>query len=490
MDYLDPKKQREHIIRLMVGYVLVSITIFVGAVLLLYQAYGFGLDKNGQVIQNGLVFVSSQPHPAKIYLDGKLNKSRTNTRLFLPSGDYTLKLQRDGYREWQRKISVQGGDVQHFDYPFLFPTELTSSVVAPLAGTPAIATQSPDRRWLVVQPSATEPVFDVYDLKNPAKQPLRVALPDSKVSKASGSQSWQALEWANDNQRVLLKHVFDGKTEFIVLDRITADQAHNLNNELSVTPTLITLNDKKYDQYYLFNTADNTLQKASLSNPAPTPYLDHVLAYKSYSDDTVLFSTDANVTAGKVAIRMEVGTKQYLLREVSPGSSYVLDLAAYSGDLYAVVGSVADDRVYIYKNPVNQLTSQPKQTAIPLRVMRIKAADSESFSTNTQFIMAESSSTVAMYDIENNKAYYYTLRDPLDPPQTHVNWMDGDRLAYVSQGKLVVIDYDNLNRQVLVAASPLYSPAFTPDFKNLLVLAPAPTQFELTETSLLTPADR
>src|SRR5689334_16343216 len=99
MDYLDPRKHRQHLIMLMVGYVLIAITIFAGAVLLLYQAYGFGLDKNGQVIQNGLVFVSSRPRPADIYFNGKLNKARTNSRVYLPAGNYTLKLQRTGYQQ-------------------------------------------------------------------------------------------------------------------------------------------------------------------------------------------------------------------------------------------------------------------------------------------------------------------------------------------------------------------------------------------------------
>jgi hypothetical protein len=151
MDYLDPRKEFRHRITLMVGYVLVAVAIVIATLILLYQAYGFGLGKNGTVIQNGLTFFSSQPHPANIYLNGTLGKSQTNSRVVLPAGIYHIRLARDGYREWQRTIEVEGGDVQHFDYPFLIPKQLTTKKTTSYTGAPGLATQSPDRRWLLIR---------------------------------------------------------------------------------------------------------------------------------------------------------------------------------------------------------------------------------------------------------------------------------------------------------------------------------------------------
>ena len=491
MDYLDPKKRLQHAVMLMTGYVLIGIGILIGTTLLLYKAYGYGLDKNGQVIQNGLVFVSSQPHPASIYLDGTLNKVRTNSRLPLPAGKYTMKLLRTGYRPWQRDIQVAGGDVQHFDYPLLVPTTLAATKLKAYDTAPALSTQSPDHRWLLVQPQATAATFELYDLKDPAKVvPLAIALPASVAEKTTGNQSWQAVEWSNDNVHVLLQHTTADKVEFIVVDRQNPDQSVNLNTVLSVVPTAVSLNNKKYDQYYLYNAADHSLQTATLRAPTPAPYLDHVLAYKSYGDNTVLYVTDANAPAGKVLVRMRVGTKQYDVRELTAGQTYVADLTQYSGDLYVLTGSSVDSRVYIYKNPTRQLDAQPNHPAIPVRVLRIAQPTYGSFSANTQFIMAENGSNVAVYDIENNKAYIYALASPIDAPQTHLAWMDGDRLVYVSQGKLVMIDYDNANRQELLASASAYAPDFAPDYKYLYVLEAVGTQTLLQQASLLSPADR
>jgi hypothetical protein len=111
MDFLDPTKRFEQTVLLITGYVLIGIGIIIATVILLYQAYGFGLGKNGTVIQNGLLFFSSQPNPASIYIDGKLNKAKTNARIVLPAASYQVKLTRPGYRTWQRTVVLQGGKV-------------------------------------------------------------------------------------------------------------------------------------------------------------------------------------------------------------------------------------------------------------------------------------------------------------------------------------------------------------------------------------------
>ncbi len=490
MDYLDPKKQRQHTIFLTVGYVLVTIAILAAVRLLLDMAYGYGINNKGQIIQNGFVFVSSQPHPAQIYINGELDKTHTNTRLTLAAGRYTLQLKRSGYRDWQRSVAVNGGDVQHFDYPLLFPNTLAATTLRAYSAAPGLATQSPDQRWLLVEQAGSPTDFDLYDLKNPSQAPLALSLPTSLLAKGS-DQSWKAVEWADDNRHVLLEHVHDGASEFVVLDRQNPDQSVNLNTTFTNNPTSVSLNDKKYNQYYLFNSGQHLLQTASLKPPAVTTYLEGVLAYKSYANNTMLYATEQAASAGKVSIRMQVGAKTYPIREVAPGGYYPLELTQYSGTLYVVVGSTAENRVYIYQDPVGQVSSKPKTLPAPIRALRLAGASYASFSKNTQFIMAEAGQAVAVYDILNNRSYNFNLTKPIDSPQLHVNWIDGDRLAYVSGGNLVVLDYDSSNLQTLMPAAPGFLPFFAPDYKYEYGLESVQSQptYNLAQTALRIPAD-
>lgn len=493
MDYLDPKKQFRHNITLMVGYVLVGIAIVIGTIILLYQAYGFGLGKNGTVIQNGLFFFSSQPHPADIYINGALKPVRTNTRLSMPAGIYHVTLKRNGYRDWQRTITLDGGSVEHFDYPLLVPTLLSPKKVNTYASAPGLMTQSPDQRWLIVQQAGSQTSFDVYDLKNPTKRPTNLTLPDTLLTKAATAEGGlQPVEWADDNTHILLRHTYDGKTEFVLVDRSDPSQSVNLNDVLQTSPTLLTLNNKKYDQYYLYSAADSGLSTASLKDTTPKLYLDHVLAYKSYGNDSMLYVTADGAPAGKVLLRLRSGDKTSTIRSFPAGGSYLVNLTEYNGTLYVAATDSAENKVYIYKDPVAQISADHGRAPAPAQVLHVIGPNYLSFSDNAQFILAENTTEFGVYDIENKEVYHYKSPYTLDPPQIHAGWMDGDRLTYVSGGKLVIFDYDNTNRQMLVSADSHYVPAFTPDYKFFYTLSPnsVPGQLDLNKTSLLTPADQ
>lgn len=475
---------------LFIGYVLIAVAVVLGARILVYQAYGFGLGKNGAIIQNGLLFFSSQPNPANIYVNGQPESVTTNTRLLLPAGIYHVKLTRNGYRDWQRTVELDGGSVQHFDYPLLIPSSLTVKKIQNFTVGPGLMTQSLDHRWLLVEDAGSMTDFKVYDLKNPAKPPAAISLPASLLAKAAGSESWQLDGWADDNQHVLLQHVYDGKAEFIMLDRINPDQSVNLNTSLGANPTKLTLKNKKYDQYYLYDAA-GTLQTASLKGTPVTPVLQHVLAYQSYGNDTLLYVTGDGARSGSVLVKMRVGGQASTIRSLPDSTTYLVDLTTYSGTMYVAAGDKADNKVYIYKDPVGQLASQPSHAVVPSQVLHVPQPDYLSFSPNAQFVMISNGNYFGVYDIENDNGYNYTAPEPMDGPQTHANWMDGNRLDYVSGGKLVIFDYDGTNHQTLSAAGAQYLPAFAPDYKDVYSLAPAAGgQFDLADTSLLTPADR
>lgn len=489
MDYLDPKKALRHTIILYVGYICIAIGIGIATVILVYQAYGFGLGKNGTVIQNGLVFFASQPHPANLYLDGKLAKDQTNSRLVLPEGIYKAVIARDGYRDWQRTIEVDGGSVHHFDYPLLIPKTLTTKKIGTAyTAAPGLVSQSPDRRWVVVEQAGSLSVFDVYDLKNPSKAPVTVTLPESIVAKDAAG-SYTLSEWADDNEHFVLNFTQATGVQQILVDRINTEAAVNLTTTLNTTAQ-ISLRDKKYDQYYIYDKAAATLQAATLKSPTPTPVLEHVLAFKPYRNNTLLYATDTDAPAGKALIKLKTDDQTYQIRTVDANTTYLLDLTGYDGKLYVVAGAASMNKVYIYQDPVGQLHDQPKQAVTPIQVMHLVSPSYLSFSSNAQYIVAESGQQFGVYDIENQTGYNYSAKAPLDAPQLHASWMDGNRLAYVSGGKLNIFDYDNTNRQTLGAADPNYLPAYAPDYRFIYTFTPSGTQSQLGQTSLLTSADQ
>ena len=498
MDFLDPKKQRAHTVRIIIGYVLIAIALVLTTIVLLYQAYGFGVDRNGNVIQNGLVFVSSTPNPATIYVNGKKNTNDTNARLLLSSGHYTFSIQRDGYREWKRAVTVEGGSVERFDYPFLFPKTLQSSAVKSYDKAVQLATESPDRHWLVAQTANAENKFDIYDLSKPkdiAKTITEVTLPDAAytATEAGASYGWTLAQWSTDNRHVVLKHTFqkDGKQnyEFVLVDRADSSKSVNLTATWGVNPTTIELQNQAYDRYYLYDKVTGALTTATLKDPTPKAYLSDVLAFKSYGDDVMLYATTKGAPSGKAAIKWHQGSNDYTIRTVPVSDTYLVNLTQYSGDWYVAAGSSSEGKVYVYKNPIDMLKNQ--QITVPVRILKVPNVNYIYFSANTRFIMAENGTQFAVYDAENDKGYAYTAPVALDAPQTHATWMDGNRIMYTSGGKIVVFDFDGANSQTLINENASFLPLFDRDYTYLYTVTSSTTDgsMSIQKTPLRTPND-
>lgn len=488
---------------LFIGYGLIAVAIGIAALIMLYWAYGYNLDRQGEVQQNGIVFISSSPSQARINLSSNQNtpsNAQTNARLQLRSGDYELKLNKPGYDEWSHKITVMGGDVQHFDYPKLFPSALKTETVRNYPSAPTMAAQSPDRKWLVVKNVATTTDFTVVDLRNPSKlTQTEVNLPENLLTPSNGASSWENIEWANDNQFLLLKYTFSraevAAHEYILFDREAPERSLNLTRELKLSPTVeLTLFDKKYDKYYIFDRSVGVLKTVSMAGESLSDQLDYVKEFKGYGNDTLLYVTnlpsDGKEVKDTVNVVLRQGSKKLIVTRLPAGdTSYHLDMTRYDGKWYIAVAGNTEPGVHIFRDPQNSLLSGLNLPR-PWRFIQVKNPTFVSFSANSRFLMAQSGQNIAVYDAEDASTLRYTLSSPIDAPQTKVRWMDGHRLVYTSEQKLTVVDYDNTNRRSLQTALPGYLPAFSNNYEYVYSFAPTESSVvEFQKTPLVTTAN-
>jgi hypothetical protein len=322
-----------------------------------------------------------------------------------------------------------------------------------------------------------------------------LTLPASIVTTPGvAGQSWKLVEWSTDNQHVVLEHDYSGGSEYILVDRTQPDKSLNLTRTLNLPPgATISLRDKKFDKYYIFDPSAKTLVSATVGDPTPVPVLSGVLSYKSYGNDMVLYATDVGASAGKALMMLKDGTATYKINEVGAAGPYLMDLAQYSGDWYVAVGASSDNKVYVFKNPQAVRNSGKVANLVPAHILRVSAPNYLAFSSNTEFIMVENGTSFAVYDAELDKGYTYASSAPLDVPLTHAAWMDGDRISYVSGGKIVEFDYDYQNYQTLVTGAPGLAPFYDRDYRNVYTLTPAAAATGhsiFTQTSLLTPKDQ
>lgn len=468
MDFLDPVKQKAHKRRLIAGYILIGMVLVLASIILLYQVFGYGIDRHGRIFQNGLVFISSLPDNAEVYVNDKRQESTTNTRLVMPAGQYVFELRREGYRTWKRAITVEGSSVQRFDYPLLFADNLETSTVKQYAA-PGLATQSPDRRWLLAQ-NDTANSFDLLDINEQNPTPTTLTLPIELLSAGTVTTGWQEVEWSKDNRHVLLRRLFTraglAAREYILVDRENANAAVNLSVRLGFTPSVLQLRDKAYDRYYALDQSNGLLFTATLEQPTPQPYLEKVLAFQSEGADSVLYATSQDAPTGKTLIRIRQGEDHFTVRQVDAAAApYLLDLARYDDAWYVAAGASGEDRVYVYKNPVEALKTSG-DVLVPVHILKTVRPTYVAFSPESRFVMAEGGQDFGVYDVKNNNGYNYLLEEPL--AAGHVTWSNEYHLAATTTaGQAIIFDYDGTNSQLLSAGRPGTTPFFNDTYRWL-----------------------
>jgi hypothetical protein len=475
MDFLDPRKFRRHKIRLVVGYFLVAIAIGLGTIVLVYGAYGYGINaKTGDIVQNGLLFIDSKPGGADIYLNNKSINQTTSARLVLPAKDYDLLIKKTGYRDWERKFTLDEHEISRYVYPFLFPNKPVAASLKPYAAAPTLITQSPDRHWLLVQvpdPDAKTTSFDEFDANDYTKPAVPIVLPATLLTKSIAQDtSLTEVEWSSDNTHVLLRHDFTGGNEYIIVDRNDPAKSINVNKVLAINPTQIALKNKKVDQLYIYTQAGGILQVADMGKPLlGSPILKNILAFKPYGNDIISYVTQVNLAAGKAQARVWDNNRTYPLYAFNAGDKYLLDIASYAGHTYYTAGSAVDGRVNIYRDPLDDIRDPTLARAVPIMALRAAGAQKVGFSDNARFIALEGGQNFGVYDLETGDEYHYSLQEPLAAP---LKWMDGHRLIGNSNGNIFVMDYDSSNKQSLVPTSTPLGGFFSRDYNQMYTLAP------------------
>ncbi len=474
---------------LLVGYLLIAIAISMAVLVLLFTNAGYRLDKEGNITRNSLLFVNSHPSGAQVYVEGLHNKlktqNKTDTKFDLREGRYKITIAKEGYRSWQREMSLEGGSVERLAYPFLFPEKLISSDIKEYTAEPGIVSSSPDRRWIIVQHPDNLLSFDVYDTSDPKKANTSFIIPQTLLSKGV-TKKLEVIEWSSDNVNILIKHSFDDQHEFVVINKDKLDLSFNIDILIGQKAFDVSLKDRKTEQILLHMAQDGLLQQVDVKTKALTPIIAKALAYKSHGDDMLVYVTPIAGDDKQVSVRIKTKEKDYELRKLPVGSDYLLEVAKFDNSWYVAVGASLDNQVIVYKDPLLVLGSESSKRSLFARTLRIENPQNVSFSANTRMIAVQSGQNFAIFDAETDRQYRYKINDQFNTGG-FAKWMDGHRLVSSTNNTALIFDFDGTNQQKLMSIDPKIDLMFDRDYENAfsLQLAGQNSQLKLIKTSLL-----
>jgi len=219
--------------------VLAAVLLFVvgGVSVASYFLRGYQVNwRRGLFEPTGLLVANSDPKGASVFINGKLATASDDT-LNLPPGEYQVRISKDGYLPWQKKILIKKEVVKQTD-AYLFRS---APDLKPLTFVGALNPQlSPDGgRVVYAVASASAQEKNGLWVNSLARSPLDIIRNNSRQIARRGEQRhWEnaRLVWSPDSRQVLAYFITGGKISAAYLlpaDRfLPADQLRDVSLQL------------------------------------------------------------------------------------------------------------------------------------------------------------------------------------------------------------------------------------------------------------------
>lgn len=308
------------------GTVLLILTV---SFAIISYGRGYRLDVTKKSVRpTGLMVAASEPTGAQVFIDGKI-AGATNSTLNLSPGWYQVRILKEGYQPWEKRLRVQGEVVSKAD-AFLLPANPSlSAITMNGAAQPLLSPDGGKLAYLV--PNGTDELedkagvwtLDLVDkplgLNRDAKQIVKANALGIPIAKAM-------LQWSPDSKQILVTAASGRPAYLLDSDKL------NIGPQLAPDSQAIT---KKW------KIAESTKEKEKLStlNPDLVGTMSRAGRVINFSPDEtkILYEATASATIPTMIKPALIGTNPTEEdRNLKPGSTYIYD--------------IKEDRNYIIKD--------------------------------------------------------------------------------------------------------------------------------------------
>jgi hypothetical protein len=480
--------KKQLLIRRIITYVvmLLAVVVIVAGTILFILGYRLDSGK-GRIEQGALVQFDSKPNGADVAIDGKSINANTPSKQTVVAGQHAFSMNKTGYDSWSKTLNVKAGTLEWLDYILLVPKSLPTESVATY-GTVYGEKASPDNKWLIVQEKADTPTFQLVDLRSQQIQSTTMILPTTLYSDptTAGITHTFTLEgWDRDGRYVIVKHTFNEKSEYLVLDTQNIAKSINVSTLLSIS--LSELKFSGTSGNVLYGLTDGVVRKLDLSNATISRGLvSNVKDFHLFDNTIVTYTgTDPTNPAHQVAgIYREGDELSHVLRTVNDLTTPLsIAFTRYHNDnLVAVTEGL---KVSVLKG------SYPASTDVANSSLRLYAAfkttanvDTLAFSDNGDHLVVQSGLNFTSFEVE----YMRQTEAIITTSETTVHtlkWLDDAYLWAVYDGHLSIREFDGTNAHVIMTMEPGFDATLSPNNKYLYGIAKTGTSYQLQRVMMI-----
>ncbi|HYM65122.1 MAG TPA: PEGA domain-containing protein [Candidatus Sulfotelmatobacter sp.] len=299
---------------LIVGFLVTAtaLVIFFGS------GYRIGFGGGGAILSGtGLLVTTSSPNGAQVFINGHLTTATDNT-INLSPGEYDVKIFKDGYFPWEKKIEIKKEVVSKAD-ALLFPNAPKLESITNIGISVPVEDPSKTKiAYLVASQSAVK--NGIYVLDMTARPILTLQSASSQIANdTTGSFSNSIISWSPDSAELLAK--ISGplfSTTYLL-------QSGNINDSpQDVTETISTVNAswqklKAEKEKALMDSLSKKLKKTVAEN-------FNILEW-SADETKILYEASQSATLEPIIVPPLIGTDSTPeVRSIKKGQIYVYDI--------------------------------------------------------------------------------------------------------------------------------------------------------------------
>lgn len=484
-----PRSKRTQIIRATIVYTVMMTLILLGLTIGVLYTMGYRLNTDDRTIeQGGLLQIASLPNGARVVLDQRRLSGTTPQRIDARAGSHTIEISREGYRPWQKTVTVEPGTVHWVNYARLLPTKPAERSMQQFEKLAAIL-PAVERDVILAQRDATQPSFTLLDVSGDKVASSTLTLPRSVQGDAASTEeaTFRMDSWDEGQRRVLIERQAASGSQWILLDTRSADQSINLSRLLEGSEKVRDIMFDAHDSRAIYVLTGNVLRRLYVDSRTLSAPLGDAI-------DSIWQSIDGVVTY--TTTRDDKGVRR--IGYVTPGASrgrvveqikadknerVALIVGDYLNRRYAAVQRGA--KIDIRGIDLGSSESDQPVRSEPIASMELPEVPREfTFSPDDRFVFAQYGATFATYDLRLTKAATTTVQGD-EPVRRPFGWIDEYHIYSDRGERLRWYEFDGENAQNVTAIVPGFAPKLTENNRYLYVVQKSQSSgYELVRVSL------
>ncbi len=427
---------------------IMLVAIVFGVAICTALAMGYRFDiLSGKISQVALLQFNSLPKQATVTIDGNKLSANTPVRANVPAGVHRITLQRNGYRPWNKTISLPPRTVAWLDYIRLVPNSIPTESALLLANTASLL-GSPDHKWLAAEPNAATHTLQLIDTAEPLKlRTLNIDLASSTLSQAfnAATEQFHLVEWDSSSRFLLLEHAFDNHIEYLLVD--CRDKAHlktiNISKLHSTEWRDVRFNGGNGESFYAIK--DGNLYNVDLhSGIIGDRIAENVSSYAVYGNNLISVVHNAAQNPSDQVVSIYYGSKLKSIKHFNDNQPVYSAIANYNQRSYLFLAH--QKTLQIIANPLdsdnpadNPSTTRLIESDEPLAWLQL--------SPNGRMVYAGYRNHLIIYDTETKREYQFNRNSSNTP----INFLDDCHIFDQSNQSIDILDFDGTNRQSIVS---------------------------------------